>query len=597
MKFFKPRASLVGAIALVLGLAVPASVQPVGAAYGYGSGKFIDCGSNKSLCTEVYSSQDVFGHYVGHDEPSVLFYSNKPGAGNRSEWQLILPKDPSPVVTDPTPNNKSWNFQLHPAFWFGMAVCNPQSYPLVTQADGVTPIPCPANSDSNIQPLAKHPGAAFLELQFYPPGWAPWPAGNSCDATSWCVAMVIWSLSEDPIHGNDLNVNCQNSITGGVEYGNFAFVTRDGTIAGHGPAGPLKSNLASFTPNPATDLFMNSGDQVRTRIMDSADGLKVVLDDLTSGKSGSMTASPANGFAQIRFAPPASSGDPRAGTDCTEIPYAFHPMYSTSSPATRVPWAAHSYNISFSDEIGHFDYCTGPIQGGAAACYPNQTTEGMTGDHSNAEGIARSANPTADDYGCFSAAESTLVRVQGCIATATGYDGVPYKNLWPGSGPNRAGPFYFTSPLTGSGWNTNYQQAALETDLPRIERDTRQHCDVFNGDRCTYLPITDKGQPATFYPIFSVGSLGNNEGGDSARTANGNGNGNDKGNCWWSEGTASIPGLSNTNAFGGTSQQYGPIFPQTYLISGGGGATQVVYDDFHRNLDGNPCPVGQSEQR
>lgn len=590
MKFFKPGASLVSSIALVLGIALPSSMNQVGAAgaaYGYGS-KFIDCSTNKGLCTEVYGAQEVFGHYVGHDEPSVLFYSNKAGAGNRSQWQLILPKDPSPVVTDPTPNNKSWNFQLHPAFWFGMAVCNPQSYPLVTEADGVTPIPCPANSDSNIQPLAKHPGAAFLELQFYPPGWAPWPDGNSCDATKWCVAMVIWSLSEDPIHGNDLNTACQNSITGGVEYGNFAFVTLDGTIAGHGPAGPLKSNLASFTPNPETDLFMNSGDQVRTRIFDTAGGLKVALDDLTSGQSGSMTASLANGFAQMRFAPPKSSGDPRAGTDCTEIPYAFHPMYSTSSPATRVPWAAHSYNVSFSDEIGHFDYCTGPIQGGAAACYPNQTTEGMTGDHSNAEGIARAASPLADDYGCFTAAQSTLVPVQGCIATNTGYDGVPYQNLWPGSGPNRAGPFYFTSPLTGNEFDTNYQKAALETDLPRIERDTRQHCDVFNGARCTYLPITDDGQPAAFYPLYQIGNLGGNDGGDRAKNANGHGN--DNGNCWWSEGAASIPGFT-TNSFGGTAQQYGPILPQTYLVPGGNGATETRYNDFQRSFGTNPCPA------
>lgn len=595
MKFFRPGASLISSIALVLGIALPSSVNSVGAAgqgYGYGS-KFIDCAAtNKPLCMEAYGSQEVFGHYVGHDEPSVLFYSNHAGAGGRSQWQLILPRDPSPVVTDPTPNNKSWNFQLHPAFWFGMALCNPQSYPLVTGADGVTPIPCTPNSDSNIKPLAQHPGTAFLELQFYPPGWAPWPAGNSCDATSWCAAMVIWSLSEDPIHGNDLNTACQNAITGGVEYGNFAFVTKDGTIAGHGPAGPLKSNLASFTPNPETDLFMASGDQIRTRIFDTEGGLKVVLDDLTSHQSGSMTASEANGFAQMRFAPPRSSGDPRAGTDCTEIPFAFHPMYNTSSPATRVPWAAHSYNISFSDEIGHFDYCTGPVQGGAAACYPNQTTEGMTGDHSNAEGIVRTANPTADDYFCFTPADSLLVPVQGCIASNTGYDGVPYQNLWPGSGPNRAGPFYFTSPLTGTDFNTNYQKAALENDLPRIERDTRQHCDVFNGARCTYLPITDDGQPAKFYPLYQIGNLPGG-GGDRAKNANGEEN---NGNCWWSEGAASIPGFT-TNSFGGTAAQYGPILPQTYLVPGGGGAIETRYNDFQRVFANNPCPAATGSEQ
>ena len=62
-----------------------------------------------------------------------------------------------------------------------------------------------------------------------------------------------------------------------------------------------------------------------------------------------MTASVANGFAQILFEP--------ASSTCHESPYAFRPMYSTSSEHTRVPWAAHTYNVAFSDEIGHFEYC------------------------------------------------------------------------------------------------------------------------------------------------------------------------------------------------------------------------------------------------
>lgn len=46
------------------------------------------------------------------------------------------------------------------------------------------------------------------------------------------------------------------------------------------------------------------------------------------------------------------------GTSCTANPYDFHPMYSTASEKTRVPWAAHSDNIAYSEEIGHFDMCT-----------------------------------------------------------------------------------------------------------------------------------------------------------------------------------------------------------------------------------------------
>ena len=64
-----------------------------------------------------------------------------------------------------------------------------------------------------------------------------------------------------------------------------------------------------------------------------------------------MTASPAHGFTQIQYDP--------TGTSSSAIPYAFHPMYSTASEQTRVIWAAHSYNVAFSDEIGHFQFCNG----------------------------------------------------------------------------------------------------------------------------------------------------------------------------------------------------------------------------------------------
>src|SRR5690348_3512826 len=77
----------------------------------------VDCAGGAATCTEVYDSEAVFGegNYVGHDEPSNLFYSNTPGSGNRNSWKLILPKDPSPSA--PTAPGKSFNFELHPAFW------------------------------------------------------------------------------------------------------------------------------------------------------------------------------------------------------------------------------------------------------------------------------------------------------------------------------------------------------------------------------------------------------------------------------------------------------------------------------------------------
>src|SRR5438128_2593989 len=37
-------------------------------------------------------------------------------------------------------------------------------------------------------------GSAFMELQFYPPGYGPWLDSTSPDATRWTVALTIDSL-------------------------------------------------------------------------------------------------------------------------------------------------------------------------------------------------------------------------------------------------------------------------------------------------------------------------------------------------------------------------------------------------------------------
>ena len=123
-----------------------------------------------SLCAEVANPKEVFGgEYVGHDEPSTVFYSNKPGSGNRNQYEVVLPHDPSP--DNPMADGKSYHFELNGALWFGMALCDTQSYP--EQVSG-----CAPDSDRNIVDPAvspNHPGTAFMELQFYPPGWVPWP--------------------------------------------------------------------------------------------------------------------------------------------------------------------------------------------------------------------------------------------------------------------------------------------------------------------------------------------------------------------------------------------------------------------------------------
>jgi len=150
----------------------------------YSTPMHINCAQAAALCTEVANSDEVFGHYVGHDEPSLAFYSHKPGSGNHMSYTVTLPKEPP--GTNPNNVNKAFSFELSGADWFGMAMCDTQSFP--EQKSTCTP-----DSDSNIlnpSTSPKHAGTASWRCSSTrqagssgPPGrrpWAPVPATRAC---------------------------------------------------------------------------------------------------------------------------------------------------------------------------------------------------------------------------------------------------------------------------------------------------------------------------------------------------------------------------------------------------------------------------------
>jgi hypothetical protein len=505
-------------------------------------------------CTEIYGWQR---YYSGHDEPSVLFYSNKNGAGNNMTYQLYLPKDPPKAPPKGTPN-----FELHVAFWFGMAMCDTQSAPNPGGSSLGPQKSCKRDSDSNIynskNPKSKkymglHPGTAFMEMQFYPPGWVLWPAGVSCDSTKWCAALNIDSYSQNENTGVANNTSCLDTV--GIEPVNFAFITKNGQS--QAPANPVDATNATYTPDPSKDLFMKSGDHLSVAMHDTSNGLKINIKDKTTGQSGSMTASPANGFGQVNFQPSAST--------CTVTPYAFHPMYSTSSTKTRVIWAAHSYNIAFADEIGHFEYCDNhAVVSGTCVSSKRTDPDGVDGD----------------DTGCFGASKSSLFHVSGCIGTDVDFDGTPYLKDWPGSSTKQktnntlfSTPIRFSSPLIAG--KTPYSSIAFEANLPRIEQYTTPPCqrhvsnprDPHPGAGCVNPPRGSK-----FYPFFSTLKKG--------------------ASCTWVEGGPHIAGTSNT--FGGSSKtEFGTkakgnlldlYYPSTP------DKPEQIYEDFRHILSSNPCP-------
>jgi hypothetical protein len=526
------------------------------------------CSTHPQFCTETADPWNYAGQYTGHDEPSLLFYSSVPGSGNSDLYHLTLPADP-PTAPNDSGTGGTWNFQLHPTFWFGMAMCDDQSAPNVGGSAVAGPqIPCTPDSDTNIftstnpnsaNYMGKTPGTAFMEMQFYPPGWGNVGTGVSCgpNNTQWCAALNIDSFSSNSNTGVVNNNACLNAA--GEEYVNYAIITKSGHS--QAPADPLRQTTLTFSTTADT-LEMNSGDQLSVDLHDTSAGFQVVITDHTTGQTGSMTASIANGFGHPVY-------DPSAST-CTDQAYAFHPMYSTSSPNTRVLWAAHSYNVAYSDEVGHFEYCNKVDKNG-------NCTKASVSDPSG---------PDSDDVGC-----STLPLVNagnksftGCLGEDLDFDGPEYAHNWPGSlaSPSadqliHAAPVTFTSPLfTGPGTSglTNYQQAAFETNLPRIEFLTSPPCQrhAFNpSDPSPGSGCVDPPAGSSFYPFFSTVSV--------------------NGACVWQEGDANLPGTINN--FGGTpTAEYGPyvvsVYPRVPTTSG---STQGIIETFHTTLNNNPCPA------
>lgn len=538
--------------------------------------KLFLCPNNTGFCADIGRQyQEKLGRYTGHDEPAILFYSNRPGAGNNLTTTLTIPTDPpTPPRQDGT--GGTFNFQLHTAFWFGMVLCDSQSSPNFTHV-------CNSNTDANIfedpdpnSPhfVGHHPGSAVMELQFYPPGGV-----NSClDPKLWCVAMTIDSFNFQDLTNTNNNQDCINKVSN--EPVNFAFLTTSGVS--QSAADPLNTNFAAVrSVFPGTTFQMNPGDKVEVVIRDTPDGLQTIVHDLTQGTTGSMTASVANGFAQVNFVPDPDPSQP--SVTCTSTPYAFHPMYSTSSERTRATWAAHTLNTSFSDEIGHFELCPAvDFEGGSCI----------------AASADDPAGPDTDDQSgiCFSGDFLALFGFQPigyCINGDFDFDSASYKLKWPGTGPSAAdallkpSPIRFTSPQfhrTDGDANDaddhvgelhDFSRVAFETNLPGNEQTTIPACNVITGNGCT-----NPSPGAQFYPIYST------------TRAHG-----DDGTCSWQLGGPNIPRTGNN--FGGTStNEYGPVLPVLFILpidaNHPNGNSGSFIADF-RSIHHNPCRTSDGD--
>ena len=464
------------------------------------------CADPRTSNTERFEDH---AHYIGHDEPSLRFISSRPGSASDVTWIERLPREPHRLPTVSRPGHDVVHtFELSLAPWFSMNLCDPNSDPL---------LPCKPRSDSN----AAHGsfpggGSAFMELQFYPPGFAPFSDSISCDNTHWCSALNIDSVE------CDASGTCNDSC---VEPVNFAFIQRDGVPPG--PPSPQESNLATFTPNGQTFL-MHPGDRVAIHMFDAkvqgGHAFEVRETDLTTGQSGFMIASGANGFMNT------------SPVDCSGTPFNFQPEYSSAKPQNVVPWGPGPYNINTEFEIGHFEPCT-RVTGKAGpasdpyfnVCHGPYEADTTADKGSNLEPNDAPCYRKGDTHGGISPPN----QVTGCdvFLNAVGdldYDGTPYRADWPTSvHPNRfPSPFEQLSPMTRG---RSYADMQFVTDTSATEAG----CDVVSGAGCVLPPPG----PGHFFPYWTRARVG--------------------GRCVWEFGN-----MRNGNTFG-RDRQYGRVGPNT----------------------------------
>jgi hypothetical protein len=418
-----------------------------------------------------------------------------------------LPHDPAakPTATHPGHDVSHW-FELTPAPWYGMSICDPHSYPQT---------PCTPKSDSNA-PHGTFPsgGGAFMEMQFYPSGFS---SGISCNSNrQWCAALNIDSLEARSNGG--MNPGCTEPL-------NFAYIQRNGVPAG--PPSPQLANGATFTPNGKT-LYMNPGDLVRTHMWDASIGhgqhaFKVQINHLTTGQSGSMVASAANGFMNTNI------------VTCDGTPFNFQPLFNTARKQNSIQWSALLSGILTEYETGHFEACTrltGTV-GGGEFNYCHGPYEKAGPPDSSEPGEELTDAPCY--YRNFSAHRALPPdQATGCLDFITqngdlDFDGTPYWREWPNSlKPGLfPSPFLEQQPVTVSG--SRYSKIQFETDAPASEFTT---CAPHTPQGCAIPP---PHAPGHFYSYYT-----------QARVS---------GQCVWEFGN-----MTNGNTFGG-DRQYAHLVP------------------------------------
>ena len=235
--------------------------------------------------------------------------------------------------------------------------------------------------------------------------------------------------------------------------------------------------FARSRPNPATDLFMSSGRQAHRRHARHARRVPGrSIHDLTTGESGSMTASTANGFAQIKFDPGASSAPScrTRSTRCTHLERAHPRAVGGALVQRRVLGRDRALRVL-------------RLRRRRDGQLPQRGRAGLRG------GLATTS--PASTRRTRRSSRSAAVSVATTTTT-----GRRTRTSGPGHLGNKSSSptVHVREPALQR--DQNYDRIAFETDLPRIEAQPAGPCNRTTGEGCVNPP-----PGAQFYPIYTTG--------------------------------------------------------------------------------------------
>ncbi len=370
---------------------------------------------------------------------------------------------------------------------------------------------------------------------------------------------------------------------------------------------------------------MKPGDVLKVSISDVADsgppdvgGLKASVTDVTTGQTGYIVASSANGFQNTNMA------------DCTGTPFSFHAEYSSAKQQNQVPWAALEGGVLMEQEIGHGEACSSVSNTlGYSATYSDGTfsdpktyqncaggVEGSTSkgegpcnltsgicSHSTTQGSTRPKacrvnNPSSGalcefaDAFCFPKGSRTVTLGSFGARTVSDpvaicyqnyfqngdldFDGLSYRADWPNGSSSFPTSVRYIGPFTGSS-PAAYPQIQFETD----SGGSQNLCNTSTGKKCTAPPISAK-----FYPYWSMTS----KQGISGLTSSGN--------CVWNFGST-IANVT-TNNFGKDSQygkpdtaRYGGTLASSVLANPEIGTGCTTLSGFQPPTSRSPVRLGR----